>query len=97
MKLRFTPQAIEDLSAIGDFLAARNPQAARRVRAAILESLQHLLLFPRSDRRQRVEGVRKHVTRRYRYLIYYTVDDVGDEIVVVSIMHSAREREFPDT
>jgi plasmid stabilization system protein ParE len=96
MKLRFTARAIQDLSGIADYLTERNPQAARRVRAAILESLQHLLLFPRAGRRQKVEGIRKFVTRRYPYLIYYAVDDVHDEVVIVSIMHPAREREFPD-
>lgn len=41
-------------------------------------------------------GVRKVDTRRYPYLIYYTVDDSHGEVVIVSIMHPAREREFPD-
>jgi hypothetical protein len=28
-----------------------------------------------SDGNKKVEGVRKLVTRRYRYLVYYTADD----------------------
>lgn len=47
MKLRFTPQATQDLVAIADFLRERDPQAAARVRAALLESLQNLSEFPR--------------------------------------------------
>jgi hypothetical protein len=35
------------------------------VRAAILESLQSLVLFPHIGRQQQVEGVRKLVTQRY--------------------------------
>jgi toxin ParE1/3/4 len=53
MKLRFTPRSIENLAAIADYIRARNPDAARRVRAAIYESLQNLILSRTSagDRR----------------------------------------------
>jgi toxin ParE1/3/4 len=93
MKLRFTPRAARDLADIGDYIRERNPQAALRVRAAILESLQNLVLFPEVGRRQKVEGVRKLVTRQYSYLAYYTADETTEEIVIITIQHPARERE----
>jgi plasmid stabilization system protein ParE len=62
MKLRFTPRAAQDLTAIADYIRAHNPAATQRVRAAILHSLQNLVLFPQSGRAQTVEGVRKLVT-----------------------------------
>jgi len=96
MKLRFTPRATENLAEIADYIRARNPAAALRVRAAIYESLQNLILFPHVGRRQRTEGVRKIVTRKYRYLVYYTVDDTAEEIVVLNVKHPARRREFED-
>ena len=96
MKLRFTRRATQDLSEIADYMRERNPQAALRVRAAILESLQNLILFPHVGRQQTIEGVRKLVTRRYPYLVYYTTDDAADEIVIVTIQHPAREREHSD-
>jgi toxin ParE1/3/4 len=63
MKLRFTRRAAQDLADIADYIRKQNPQAALRVRAAILESLQNLVLFPQVGRQQKVEGVRKLVTR----------------------------------
>jgi plasmid stabilization system protein ParE len=96
MKLRFTSRATVDLIEIADFIRERNPDASLRVRAAILDSLQNLVLFPESGRRQTTEGVRKIVTRRYRYLIYYTVDFAIEEIIVLTIQHPAREREYED-
>ena len=69
MKLRFTPRATQDLAGIADYIRAHNPAAAQNVRAAILHSLQNLVLFPEVGRRQTVEGVRKIVTAKYRYLI----------------------------
>nr|WP_249812786.1 type II toxin-antitoxin system RelE/ParE family toxin [Bradyrhizobium sp. 141] len=67
-----------------------------RVRAAILESLQNLVRFPRLGRPQKVEGVRKLVTRRYPYLVYYQLDEDAGEIVILAIQHPAQEREDSD-
>jgi toxin ParE1/3/4 len=94
MRLRFTPRAAEDLILIADYLHEHNSAAALAVRAAILGSLQLLVSFPKLGRRQSVEGVRKLVTRRYGYLAYYTVDEQAAEIIVLTIQHPARVREF---
>lgn len=96
MKLRFTPRATQDLIDIADYINQHNPAGALRVRAAILESLQNIVLFPRVGRLQKLEGVRKLVTRRYSYLVYYSADEAAGEIIVLSIQHPAREREHED-
>ena len=96
MKLRFTPRATKDIGEIGDYLRERNPSAARRVQAALLKSLQDLQLFPHAGRPQSEPGVRKLVTPGYGYLVYYSLDEVHDEIAVLSIRHPARERDFED-
>jgi plasmid stabilization system protein ParE len=96
MKLHFTPRAAQDLADIGDYIRERSPEAALRVRAAILESLQNLVLFPQVGRQQKVEGVRKLVTRQYPYLVYYTADEAAEEIIIIAIQHPAREREHAD-
>jgi toxin ParE1/3/4 len=96
MKLRFTPRATQDLTAIGDYIRSKNPAAAVRVRAAILESLQMLTRFPRAGRAQTVEGVRKIVTRRYPYIVYYSVNDAAQELMIHTIQHPSREREYSD-
>lgn len=96
MRLRLTRRATSDLGDIADYVRERNPPAATRVRAVIIESLRDLLLFPRIGRRQTVEGVRKIVTRRYRYLIYYRIEEATEEVVVLTIQHPARQRENAD-
>ena len=96
MKLRFTPRAVQDLADLGDYIHARSPNAAQHVRAAILQSLQNLVLFPYMGRPQTVEGVRKLVIRKYPYLAYYTVDEPGEEIVILTIQHPSREHEHED-
>jgi plasmid stabilization system protein ParE len=76
MKLRLTRRAARNLADIADYLRERNPEAAVRVRTAIVKSLKNLVLFPYSGRKQEVEGVRKIVTRRYPYLVYYRADEM---------------------
>jgi toxin ParE1/3/4 len=96
VKLRFAPRAAQDLAGIADYIRTHNPAAAQRVRAAILQSLQNLVLFPQVGRAQTVKGVRKLVTRKYPYLVYYTVDEAAEEIIILTIQHPAREREHED-
>ena len=96
MRLRFTARALADLIEIADYIRMRNPAASRRVRSVIYESLQNLILFPHVGRRQKVEGVRKFVTRRYAYLVYYTINEAAEEVVVLSVKHPARGREHED-
>jgi plasmid stabilization system protein ParE len=96
VKLRFTPRATSDLTEIADFIRAESPQGARRVRDAILDSLQVAAAFPRIGRRQSVESIRKLVTRRYGYIVYYMIDDALDEFVVITIQHPARDRPMGD-
>jgi toxin ParE1/3/4 len=96
MKLRFTRRAIEDLAGIGNYIGEQNPAAAVRVRSAILDTLQLLVEYPRIGRAQTVEGVRKIVTRRYSYIIYYSVDADAHEVIIISVQHPARAREYTD-
>jgi plasmid stabilization system protein ParE len=96
MKLRFTPHAVESIAAIAHYIRLHNPAAAQRVRATIYASLQDIILFPNVGRPQRTKGVRKFVTPRYSYIVYYTVDDAANEIVILSVKHPAQEREHDD-
>ena len=96
MKLRFTRRATQDLADIANYLQSRSPGGAANVRAAILDSLQALTEFPTAGRMQSVESVRKLVTRKYSYLIYYEFSPASDTIVVITIQHSSRQREFED-
>ena len=96
MKLCFTPRALENLDVISEYLRSKNPSGSRHVRAAIYETLQSLILFPRLGRPQKAEGVRKIVSRKYAYLIYYTIDADAEEIIVLNVNHPAQKREHSD-
>ena len=96
MKLRFAPRALKDIESIADYLKDRSPNAAPKVRDALLASLRTLQDFPRSGRTQSVPGVRKFVASRFAYLIYYTVDEAAQEVVILICQHPSREHKFED-
>ncbi|NIB42763.1 type II toxin-antitoxin system RelE/ParE family toxin [Pseudomaricurvus alkylphenolicus] len=47
MRLKYTPQAIEDLKRLYDFVAPKSPLAARRVAIDIQEAAEKLKVFPK--------------------------------------------------
>jgi plasmid stabilization system protein ParE len=96
MRLRFTPRSVQNIAQISDYLRERNPNAALRVRAAIYQGLDNLLLFADAGRVQKTKSVRKLVKAKYSYLIYYQADHNNDEIVILSVKHPAQAREYED-
>jgi plasmid stabilization system protein ParE len=55
---------------------------------------ERVQLISSIGRPQNVEGVRKLVTPRYRYLVYYMIDEGAEEILIVTVQHPARGREY---
>ncbi|WOJ89003.1 type II toxin-antitoxin system RelE/ParE family toxin [Methylocapsa polymorpha] len=96
MRLRFTPRAVQNLAAIADYICAHDPVAAQQVRAAIYASFQRLIIFPSIGRLQQAKGVRKLTTPKYPYLIYYTIDEGAEEIIILNVKHAAQRREHTD-
>jgi addiction module RelE/StbE family toxin len=96
MKLRLTVRALHDLDSISDYVRERNPDAAERIGEAIRASLHTLETYPWLGRRQTLADVRRLVTRRFPYLVYYRVDAAAGEVVVLSIRHAAQKRDYED-
>jgi toxin ParE1/3/4 len=96
MIIRYTDRAIADLEAIADYIVQRSPLGARKVRAAIETAVQQLEHFPHLGTRQSEANVRKLVIRKYPYLVFYLADLGANEVRVLSIKHTAQEREYDD-
>lgn len=75
----------------------RSPQGALNVKAAILATFETLKTLPRSGKLQTTPGVRKLGVARYPHNIFYGVDDDADEIVIFTIFHTSRQRDYTDT
>ncbi len=46
MRIRFTVEAIQDLDRLRAFVEAKNPHAARRIAAELLDGIENLARFP---------------------------------------------------
>lgn len=88
---RFRPKAVEDLEAIGDFIAAGNPARAVSFVEELEELCARIAERPRSFRRRDdlATGLRQAVHRRY--LVLFTVE--GDGVVIERVVHGARRLE----
>ena|SRR5450631_2711164 len=93
MRATFDPAAREELDGIFAFIAKDNPRAALelilRIEAKVmrLESPQ----LTHMGRPGLVEGTRELL--EWPYIIVYKVFEGRDEIVVVSVVHGAQDRE----
>lgn len=88
MRIRWTPPALAQIAEIHQYIAADNPQAARRVVAQIRKDATLLSAQPGVGRAGRVPGTRELVVSRYPFIIAYRVD--RNEIPILAVIHSAR-------
>ncbi|WP_167443150.1 type II toxin-antitoxin system RelE/ParE family toxin [Rhodopseudomonas pentothenatexigens] len=95
MTVRFTRRATEDLREILDYLNARNPAAADRVRQSIAATVRSIADRPHIGlRNARAPALRSCLVGRYPYRVHYSVENA--EVWIIHIRHSARRPFDPD-
>jgi plasmid stabilization system protein ParE len=90
MRVRFTPRAQRDLSAILSYVVERSPQGARTVQRAIQQTIDFISQAPEGGRRSFVEDTRVLRAGRTPYLVYWSIE--SGEAWVVHIRHAARRQ-----
>jgi toxin ParE1/3/4 len=88
MIVRFTRRAEADLVAVLTYLAARSPEGARKVAAALAHAIDIAAEHPSSGARTRRADVLVKIVPDYPYKVFYRVDE--SSITVLHIRHSAR-------
>jgi toxin ParE1/3/4 len=92
MKLRYSETALHELDEIFAYIYERNRSAA----VAVVNRIERLASLieeqPFIGHVTDEEGVRMMPVVRYPFLIFYTVDDKADEVVIVHVRHGARLR-----
>jgi plasmid stabilization system protein ParE len=92
MRVAFDPDASDDLDRVLAWIAKDDPHAAYemigRIEAKVMSLATPELM--QIGHPGVVEGTRELV--EYPYIIVYKIDDDGDEIVVISIVHGADPR-----
>ena len=93
MRVTFDPDARNDLDSIHTWIAKDSPRAALEMIARIEARVMQLETpeLTHMGRPGLVEGTRELL--EYPYIIVYQVREDRDEIVILSIVHGARNRE----
>ena len=96
MKLVFDEAALADLEGIYNWIAQDNPPAAKAVVERVFASTEHLVTFPQMGHSGRDEGTLEWVVPRLPYIVVYELYPERDEVVVIAVVHGARDRENED-
>lgn len=93
MKVTFEPAARDELDHIFAWIARDNPRAASEMIARIEQKVMRLASpeLSHMGRPGLVEGTRELV--QWPYIIVYKVDEDRAEIVIVSVVHGAQDRQ----
>jgi toxin ParE1/3/4 len=96
MNVTFEPAARDELDQIFDWIAKDNPRAAIAMIARIETKVMQLAHpeLANMGRPGLVEGTRELI--EWPYIVVYRIHEAREEIVIVSIMHGARDREISD-
>ena len=73
-------------------IAEENPFASRKAARELILAGDSLAVFPRRGRLGKVPGTRELVAA-WPYIIVYKVYEKREEIVIVSVVHGAQDRE----
>jgi len=88
MRIRYTPNARDNITEIREYIAHENPQAARRVVTHIRQQTLTLINYPNAGRQGRWEGTRELVITPYPYIVAYRL--VSDEVQILAVVHTSR-------
>jgi len=93
MRVMWTDEAISQIEAIIDYIAADNPRAALALAEQIIARVEdQLAANPMSGRPGRVEGTRELIVHP-SYIVAYRI--AGTAVEVLTVRHAARL--WPDT
>jgi toxin ParE1/3/4 len=85
----FRPQALRDLEAIADYIAADNPRRAQSFVQELRKRCRLLGDFPESARRFPALGKDARILPYRNYLIIYR--NLPDQVLISRVIHGARD------
>jgi toxin ParE1/3/4 len=90
MKVRITRPALDDLDRIHAYISKDSSIAASRVVMRLIDRAMKLPDAPYQGRKVDEPDVRVIVVPRFRYFIFYTIEN--EEIHVIHFRHTSRRR-----
>jgi toxin ParE1/3/4 len=93
VKVRYRPTALQQIDDIFEYISVDDSRAARRVVQAIKSAIVRIGKFPFSARPSVVPGIRELTISRYRYIVFYAVDEVAQEVLILRVRHTSQNPE----
>lgn len=87
--MRWVPEALDDRTAIWDYLTERNPQAAAEMDERFSESAALLTEQPLMGVPGKIVGTRELIPHEL-YRLVYELDEDTDTVWIVTLIHTAR-------
>ncbi|HEX5415337.1 MAG TPA: type II toxin-antitoxin system RelE/ParE family toxin [Chloroflexota bacterium] len=87
MRIVWAAPARRDLRGQVLYVAERNPDAAKRLQAAMRHAVEGLADFPNRGRPGRYEGTRELVITGYPYIVVYRVRE--ESVRILRVLHGA--------
>lgn len=88
MIVRYWAEALTDIDEIFSYLHERSPSGARNVLEAIYTGINEIAEQPAANRQTDDPGIRVKIITRYRYNIFYSVEN--DFIDIIHVRHMSR-------
>jgi addiction module RelE/StbE family toxin len=88
MRVRWSPEAYEDLACIHRHIREDDASAAARVVTAIYNGASALTTFPNRGRKGRVEGTRELPLPPLPFIVVYRI--LQNFVEIVNILHGAQ-------
>lgn len=89
MRVRWTDEALDDRTAIWEYLTERNPVAAIELDTRFSESAALLAEHPLMGVNGQIAGTRELVPHEH-YRLIYQLDEERNTVWVVTLIHTAR-------
>lgn len=92
MKLVYSPEAIQDLMRLREFIADKNPASASKVAAELVKRIEQLCLFPHIGRNVQQAATSGSIKDFVfgNYVVRYAVH--GDSLAILRVWHHYENR-----
>ena len=90
MKIRYTATASREFGQAVDYLLQHAPHVASAFADSVEYALAELVANPLSAQETEHQGVRRKYIRRFRYALFYSINQDADELLILNIRHAAR-------
>ena len=90
MQVKWLKTALRNLDQEAEYIASRDPDAAKRLVATIFDSVDNLKINPSLGRPGRIVGTRELVVPGTRYLIPYRINLEHQRVEILRVFHTSR-------